>query len=70
MMGQISIKNFQFLNEYSMKFSREIYGKIVEPTVEFRYLKQKNNTKEKQVRGATYLHTDRFLPHFKVYYTF
>ena len=46
MMGQISIKNFQFLNEYSMKFSREIYGKIVEPTVEFRYLKQKNNTKE------------------------
>ena len=41
MMGQISIKNFQFLNEYSMKFSREIYGKIVEPTVEFRYLKQK-----------------------------
>lgn len=69
MMGQISVKNFKYLNEYSMKLSKEIYGKIVEPTVEFRYLKQKNNTKEKQVRGATYLHTDRFLPHFKVYYT-
>ena len=40
-MGPTSIYNFRVLNEYSSQFSKEIYGKIVEPTVEFRYLKQK-----------------------------
>jgi len=68
-MGPISIRNFKYLNNYSKQLSKEIYGKIVEPTVEFRYLKQSTNSKEKKTRGATFLHTDRFLPHFKVYYT-
>jgi len=68
-MGPISIRNFKYLNNYSKQLSKEIYGKIVEPTVEFRYLKQSINSKEKKTRGATFLHTDRFLPHFKVYYT-
>ena len=68
-MGQILIKDFKYLKKYSDQFSKEIYGKIVEPTVQFRYLNQKKNSKEKKVKGATYLHTDRFLPHFKVYYT-
>ena len=67
-MGPTSIYNFRVLNEYSSQFSNEIYGKIVEPTVEFRYLKQKENSKEKKTKGATYLHSDRFLPHFKLYY--
>ena len=58
--------NFRVLNEYSSQFSKEIYGKIVEPTVEFRYLKQKKILKK--TKGATYLHSDRFLPHFKLYY--
>jgi hypothetical protein len=68
-MGPISIKHFNHLNNYSKQLSKEIYGKVVEPTVEFRYLKQTINCREKKTRGATFLHTDRFLPHFKVYYT-
>ena len=68
MLGTTSIKNFEFLNSYSKQFSKEIYGKIVEPTVELRYLKHDNNFEEEKVKGATYLHTDRFLPHYKVYY--
>ena len=56
-MGPTSIYNFRVLNEYSSQFSKEIYGKIVEPTVEFRYLKQKENSKEKKTKGATYLHS-------------
>ena len=68
-MGKTYIKNFEYLNYYSKQFSKEIYGKIVEPTVELRYLKQDNDSKESKVKGATYLHTDRFLPHVKIYYT-
>lgn len=68
-MGETKIKNFKILNSLSNQFSKEIYGKIVEPTVQFRYLKQSNSKKEEKVKGATYLHTDRFLPHFKIYYT-
>ena len=44
-MGETVIKNFKELNNLSNQFSKEIYGKIVEPTVQFRYLKQ---TKEKE----------------------
>ena len=51
------------------QFTKEIYGKIVEPTVQFRHLRQNNTKKEEKVKGASYLHTDRFLPHFKIYYT-
>ena len=67
-MGETVIKNFKELNNLSNQFSKEIYGKIVEPTVQFRYLKQTKEKREERVRGASYLHTDRFLPHFKIYY--
>jgi hypothetical protein len=66
--GLIDIENFLFLKEYSDNFSKEVYGKLVKPTVEFHYLNIKNQT-ENATRGATYLHTDRFLPHFKIFYT-
>ena len=66
--GLIDIENFLFLKKYSENFSKEIYGKLVKPTVEFRYLNIKNQ-KEEATRAATYLHTDRFLPHFKIFYT-
>ena len=68
-MGETIIKNFKELNNLSNQFSKEIYGKIVEPTVQFRYLRQNKEKKEEKIRGASYLHTDRFLPHFKIYYT-
>ncbi len=69
MMGKTNIKNFEYLSNYSAQFTKEIYGKIVEPTVELRYLKQEKNKIEEKVKGGTYIHTDRFLPHFKIYYT-
>ena len=68
-MGETVIKNFKELNNLSNQFSKEIYGKLVEPTVQFRYLKQTKEKREEKVKGASYLHTDRFLPHFKIYYT-
>ena len=68
-MGETKIKNFKILNNLSDQFSKEIYGKVVEPTVQFRYLKQQNSKIEEKTKGATYLHTDRFLPHFKIYYS-
>ncbi len=68
-MGETRIQNFKVLSHLSNQFSNEIYGKIVEPTVQFRYLEQNNQKKEEKTKGATYLHTDRFLPHFKIYYT-
>jgi hypothetical protein len=68
-MGETYINNFKVLNYLSNQFSKEIYGKIVEPTVQLRYLSQKKNEIEDKTKGATYLHTDRFLPHFKIYYS-
>ena len=59
-MGETVIKNFKELNNLSNQFSKEIYGKIVEPTVQFRYLKQTKEKREEKVKGASYLHTDRF----------
>ena len=53
-MGPISIKNFKYLNNYSKQLSKEIYGKIVEPTVEFRYLKQSINSKEKKNKRSNF----------------
>ena len=69
LMGETIIKNFKTLKNLSDQFPKEIYGKIVEPTVQFRHLRQNNTKKEEKVKGASYLHTDRFLPHFKIYYT-
>tara|TARA_A100001015_G_C15015674_1_gene725388 strand:+ start:78 stop:986 length:909 start_codon:yes stop_codon:yes gene_type:complete len=67
--GLTSIKNFEFLNKISQKFSKEIYGKIVEPTVELRYLNVNGNSEMNKTKGSTFIHTDRFLPHFKIFYT-
>ena len=69
MFGLTSIKNFKTLDSISKKFSKEIYGKIVEPTVEFRYLKMGEKFESEKTKGNTFIHTDRFLPHFKIFYT-
>ncbi len=66
--AEIDITEFPYLNRYSKIASREIYGKTVNPTVEFHYLNLTEDLEEK-TRGATYLHTDRFVPHFKIFYT-
>ena len=66
--AEIDITEFPYLNRYSEIASREIYGKTVNPTVEFHYLNLTEDLEEK-TRGATYLHTDRFVPHFKIFYT-
>ena len=68
-LGETKIKHFKKLNYLSNQLTKEIYGKVVEPTVQFRFLNQLDSQEEKQVKGATYLHTDRFLPHFKIYYS-
>ena len=68
-LGLTSIKNFKFLENISKKFSKEIYGKVVEPTVELRYLKMNENSENEKTKGTTFIHTDRFLPHFKIFYT-
>lgn len=69
MFGLTSIKNFKNLNSISNKFSKEIYGKIVEPTVELRYMRMNKNFENEKTKGNTFIHTDRFLPHFKLFYT-
>jgi len=66
--AEIDITEFPYLNRYSEIASNEIYGKSVKPTVEFHYLNLTEDLEDK-TRGATYLHTDRFLPHFKIFYT-
>ena len=66
--GLIDIGSFLSLKKYSDYISNKIYGKSVKPTVEFHYLNIKDNI-EVATKGATYLHTDRFLPHFKIFYT-
>ena len=67
--GLTRIRNFKYLNKISNTFSKEIYGKIVEPTVEIRYLKMNENFETDKTKGNTFIHTDRFLPHFKIFYT-
>ena len=49
--------------------TQEVYGKKVNPTVEMHYIKLEEYQKETLSKGDTYLHTDRFLPHLKVFYT-
>ena len=66
--GLIDIQNFSSLKRYSDYISKKIYGKSVKPTVEFHYLNIRDKVEE-VTRGATYLHSDRFLPHFKIFYT-
>lgn len=66
--GSIDLNIFQTLKSYSDLASQRILNKIVEPNVDLHYLKIINESEE-AIRGETYLHTDRFLPHFKMFYT-
>ena len=65
----IDISQFKYLNRYSNEATKNIYNKIVEPNVELHYLKLKKTFEKKILRGETLLHSDRFLPHFKMFYT-
>mgnify|MGYP006139392087 CR=1 FL=1 len=66
--GSTDISNFKFLKSYSDQASQAIYNKIVKPNVDFHYLKLINKS-EKLIKGETYLHSDRFIPHFKMFYS-
>lgn len=66
--GSTDIINFSILKAYSDQASQTIYNKIVKPNVDFHYLKLINND-EKLIKGETYLHSDRFIPHFKMFYS-
>ena len=67
--GIPNIKDFPVLKSYSDQFTKKIYGKLVIPSVQFHYLKLLNYIEEDKIRGETYLHSDRFLPHFKIFYS-
>lgn len=67
-MGSVNINNFSTLKNYSDQFTKNIYNKVVLPNVDFHYLKIGQKF-EDLMRGETYLHTDRFLPHFKIFYS-
>jgi hypothetical protein len=67
--GIIDIDKFSLLKRYSEMITQEVYGKKVNPTVEMHYIKLEEYQKETLSKGDTYLHTDRFLPHLKVFYT-
>ena len=67
--GYIDINKFEYLNRYSNQATKNIYNKVVKPNVELHYLKLKKILEEKPMRGETLLHSDRFLPHFKMFYT-
>jgi hypothetical protein len=66
--GSLDISNFKFLKSLSDQASQTIYSKIVKPNVDFHYLKFINKN-EKLIKGETYLHSDRFIPHFKMFYS-
>lgn len=67
--GYIDIQQFEHLNRYSNQATQNIYNRIVKPNVELHYLKLKKILEKKFLRGETLLHSDRFLPHFKMFYT-
>ena len=67
--GVPDIKNFPILRNYSDQFTKKIYGKNVSPSVQFHYLKLLNYIEQDKIRGETYLHSDRFLPNFKIFYS-
>ncbi|MDA9663635.1 hypothetical protein N9T25_00010 [Candidatus Pelagibacter sp.] len=67
--GYIDITQFEYLNKYSNQATKNIYNKIVKPNTELHYLKLKKILEEKPLRGETLLHSDRFLPHFKMFYS-
>jgi hypothetical protein len=67
--GNIKINEFKYLKKYSEQATKNIYTKIVDPSIEMHYLKLKNIEEKNLIRGETFLHSDRFLPHFKMFYS-
>jgi hypothetical protein len=67
--GIPSIENFPTLKFYSDQFTKKIYGKKVTPSVEMHFLKLINYFEKEKIRGETFFHSDRFLPHFKIFYS-
>lgn len=67
--GIIDIDKFKILKNYSDLITEEVYGKKVKPSVEMHYIKLDQYEKETLSKGDTYLHTDRFIPHLKLFYT-
>ena len=67
--GMINIDQFYILKKYSELITEEVYGNKVEPTVEMHYIKLQEYEEETLSKGDTYLHTDRFVPHLKIFYT-
>jgi hypothetical protein len=68
--GMLEISKLSYLKNYSDQFTKKIFNKIVEPNVQLHYLKLKNFSSEnRSLKGETFLHSDRFLPHFKMFYT-
>ena len=67
--GLLEVDRFKILKKYSDIASKEIYEKIVKPTVELHHLRINKNLEKENKEKATYLHVDRFLPHFKIFFT-
>ena len=67
--GMINIDQFYILKKYSELITKEVYGKKVEPTLEMHYIKLQEYEEETLSKEDTYLHTDRFVPHLKIFYT-
>lgn len=66
--GKVDIDQFPYLKSYSDQASTKIFNKKIKPNVDMHYLKIISNS-EDAIRGETYLHSDRFIPHFKMFYT-
>jgi len=67
--GMVDINNFKSLKNYSDLATKEVYGDAIKPSLEMHYLKLDQYDEETLSRGDTYLHSDRFLPHLKIFYT-
>lgn len=68
--GKLKIDDFKFLKSYSDQATKEIFNKVIEPSIELHYLKLKNLAIENtNIKGETFIHSDRFIPHFKMFYT-
>ena len=60
--------NFSNLVEISNLVTKEVYGKCIDPSIEF-YLHKSNNVPEEKILGENHFHMDRFLPNLKIYYS-
>ncbi len=67
--ASININNLNYLMSYSDQITKLVYNKVVKPNTDIYHLKIGENCNEELIRGETFLHTDRFLPHLKIFYT-